>query len=141
MLLVRQKAGVDGILREISESRRLGRSLKFQDWHLEAGDTKDLTGLVEALVSWCKGTLSTCRRPYGIDLFDLIIAFRTEHEARPRSFRLDRLRPIELYQDSLPQALIDRLSGSINRIPSHLYVSAGLFSWGDAAHEALPNRA
>ncbi len=134
----RKKLDVGVVLKEIAHARRRGQGIKCQDWHLELPDASELHSLVEAMVSWCRVTLGGCRRPYGIDLFDLIIAYRAEEEERTNSFRLEKLRPMELYQDPLPQTLLERFTQALSHQPSKLYVSAAFFSWGDAAHQALP---
>jgi hypothetical protein len=58
-----------------------------------------------------------------------------------RSLAFDRLRPIDLYQETFPDRLKAALSGEAAKLgPSALSVSAALFSWGEAAHHALPAR-
>jgi hypothetical protein len=132
------KLDVKALLNQVARMRSEGHGLKYQDWHLELPDAHHVDGLVETIVSWCKVTLSNSRRPYGIDLFDLIVAYRAHEDSQTQTFRLERLRPMELYQEPLPQTLLDRLTQSLARQPSRLYVSAAFFSWGDAAHLALP---
>jgi hypothetical protein len=137
LLQLKEKKPASDILRGISKSRKHGHGLRCNDWHLQVGEIDDLVDLVEGLLSWCKLTLGVCRRPYGIDLFDLIVAFRTQNETRARSFAMDGLRPIELYEEDLPRRMLAQLSRALPETPSTLYVSAGFFSWGDAAHESL----
>jgi hypothetical protein len=97
--------------------------------------------LVESILGWARQTLAGCRRPYGIDHFDLTLAFRAESEKRVRSLAFDRLRPIDLYQETFPERLASMLSTELAGIrTSTLRVSAALFSWGEAAHAALPAR-
>ena len=134
----RKKLDVGAVLKEIAHARRRGQGIKYQDWHLELPDASELHGLVESMVSWCKVTMGSCRRPYGIDLFDLVIAYRSEEDGRTNSFRLEKLRPMELYEEPLPQTLVERLTQALSHQPSKLYVSAAFFSWGDAADRALP---
>jgi hypothetical protein len=92
------------------------------------------------MLTWCKTNLSTCRRPHGIDLFDLVVAFRDGSGSAIESFRLDRLKPLELYQDSLAELLQQKLNVMIHPKACELHVTAGFFSWGEAAHQALPPR-
>ena len=133
-----KKLDAGSVMKEIAHARRKGHGLRYQDWHLELPDASQVNGLVETILSWCKLTLGNCRRPYGIDLFDLVVAYRADGEHRTGSFRLERLRPMELYQDPLPQTLLERLTQPLAPQPARLYVTAAFFSWGDAAHNALP---
>ncbi len=132
------KVDVAAVMRQIAHSRRRGHGIRYQDWHLELPAAHDMSALVDSMLSWCKITLGNCRRPYGIDLFDLIVAYRVEEDARTQSFRLDKLKPMALYEDSLPATLAHRLSQAVTPWSTKLYISAAVFSWGDAAHEALP---
>jgi hypothetical protein len=125
---------------EIRRARRRGQGLRYQDWQFDVTHEAEPSAAVETMISWCKATLSTCRRPHGIDLFDLVVAFRDEAGGAVRSFRLDRLKPLELYQDTLSELLLQRLNEVIHPRASKVYVSAGFFSWGDAAHKALPSQ-
>ena len=54
---------------------------KAQDWLFEDYDPEEPQTLVENVIEWCKRTLAECRRPYGINSFDLTIAIRAGHES------------------------------------------------------------
>jgi hypothetical protein len=95
--------------RYVAAARRRGRSHFHKHWHSADFHVSALDGLVEAMVDWCRTTMGACRRPYGIDFFDLTVSYRFEQDERPRSFRLNRLEPMALYQESLPKQLVDRL--------------------------------
>jgi hypothetical protein len=113
-----------------------------QDWQVQPGQPEEVHGLVESIISWARNTLAGCRRPYGIDHFDLTLAFRAPGDKRMRSLAFDRLRPIDLYQDWLPERLLSTIRQEVEAGRARpLAVSAALFSWGEAAHQALPNRA
>jgi hypothetical protein len=91
------------------------------------------------MLRWCQDVLAGCRRPYGLDYFDLAIAMRCGDTGKVEQFTLNKLRPIELYQDSLT----DRLTAMLNKAFASrglntIHLSAGLFSWGEAVHQALP---
>jgi hypothetical protein len=102
----------------------------------------DLHGLAESVMLWARQTLAGCRRPYGIDHFDLTLAFRGESNAKIRSLAFDRLRPMDLYEEWFPERLASLIAKELaGARESALSVSAALFSWGEAAHLALPNRA
>jgi hypothetical protein len=118
--------------RRIAEARRNGQGVYAREWDehgLDAG------ALGEALLDWCREVIGACRRPFGIDQFDLALAY-TDAAGEPAS-RLYRLRPIDLYQGSLLEELM--ALAALTEPPRRL--AAALFSWGDAAHEALPNDA
>jgi hypothetical protein len=69
------------------------------------------------------------------------VAFRLGGDKRVRSIAFDRLRPIDLYQETFPERLASMLASELSEIrTSTLRVSAALFSWGEAAHAALPSR-
>jgi hypothetical protein len=124
----------------VGEARKSGKGLKLNEWRLDACDEAGLGEAVESILTWCRDILAGCRRPYGIDRFDLTLAVRASN-ARVHSLTLDKLRPIDLYQDSLPERLIGLLSSEVERMKAaSLHLTAGLFSWGEAAHEALPQR-
>ena len=123
-------------LTRMKELRRRGHGVKLQDWQIEDFDPAQPHGIVESVVEWCKGTAAECRRPYGINSFDLTLAFRVDGEANVRSFNFKRMRPIELYDDSFAARLLEALGFHV-ATGAPLRVSAGFFSWGDAAHHAL----
>ncbi|HXH22409.1 MAG TPA: hypothetical protein VNN10_10285 [Dehalococcoidia bacterium] len=96
---------------------------------------------VDSILDWARHTLAGCRRPYGIDHFDLTLAFAADSDRRVRSLAFDRLRPIDLYQEPFPERLASALVSELTGLKaSTLRVSAALFSWGEAAHAALPAR-
>lgn len=124
--------------RYITNARLRGRSHFQKDWHTEEFKPSALDGLVESMVEWCRAAMANCRRPYGIDFFDLIVTYRLDENAKPRTFRLNRLEPMSLYQDVLPTQLLARLKHALTtEEPLKVHVSAGFFSWGDAAYKAL----
>jgi hypothetical protein len=91
------------------------------------------------VVAWCRETLGRCRRPWGIDYFDLSIDC-TGPDGRPlRSARFSRIRPIELYQDdAITGQIAAALIGAATATGAPVRVAASLFSWGDAAFAAMP---
>jgi hypothetical protein len=128
--------------RKMNEARRKGHGLRVKDWEVESTDTDEVGGLVDSILAWARHTLAGCRRPYGIDHFDLALAFRSEADRKVRSVAFDRLRPIDLYQEWFPERLASSITNEVGGpAASALCVSAALFSWGEAAHYALPNRA
>jgi hypothetical protein len=122
----------------MADARRRGRHLYIHDWSfsldLPASDA------VEAVVSWCRETLAHCRRPFGIDYFDLVLAVCEPGDRQAEKLQLEKLRIVELYDESLPSRLAKVLSRrkESRETGSEVRVSAAIFSWGDAAHEALP---
>ena len=123
-------------LARMREARRRGQGVKLQDWQIDAFNPAEPHGLIENVIDWCKHTAAECRRPYGINAFDLTVAFRVGSEDDVRSQTFSRLKPIELYDDSFAGRLLELLGLHVSR-PASLRVSAGFFSWGDAAHQAL----
>jgi hypothetical protein len=124
--------------RYIANARLRGRSHYQKDWHTEDFKPHALDGLVESMVEWCRAAMANCRRPYGIDFFDLTITYRVDENGKPRTFRLNRLEPMSLYQESLPAQLLDRLKHALTpEEPLKVHIQAAFFSWGDAAYRAL----
>ena len=127
------------VQRYISNARRRGRGLRHKHWHTEEFEPSALEDLVESMIAWCRSTMAHSRRPYGIDFFDLIVSYRFEKDGKPRSFRLNKVRAMDLYQELLPGNLLERLMQAVApEQPVKVYISAAFFSWGDAAHKALP---
>jgi hypothetical protein len=95
--------------------------------------------IIQALIDWCRETAGQCRRPFGIDAFDLAVAVGKPERAIS-SVSYDRLKPIAFYETSL-SARLDGLLAVVERefhVGEDVRLSAALFSWGDAAHAALP---
>ena len=91
------------------------------------------------MLEWCKATLAESRRPYGIDHFDLAIAYRSGSSTENQYFK--RLRPLSLYEDDFARELQKKLKDVASRGGAEaLLVSAACFSWGEAAaHILLPS--
>ena len=134
-LFGRQTISSDTIAR-MKELRRRGHGVKLHDWEFEVFNPAEPHGIVENVVDWLKRTAGECRRPYGINSFDLTLAFRVGTDKTVRSLNFKRMKPIELYDDSFSTRLLEALGLHV-AAPAPLRVSAGFFSWGDAAHLAL----
>lgn len=121
----------------MADARRKGRHLYIKDWHF--GFDVSPADAVDSMLQWCRDTLAGCRRPFGIDYFDLIMALSDPEDRRPESIELEKLRIVELYEDSLAERLSRYFGARGGRDNGGgLRVSLAIFSWGDAAHEALP---
>lgn len=135
----RRNRDLHSAARRIAEARLRGDGVYVQDWHLH-GLPDGGHHLVESIIEWCRHILGQSRKPWGIDAFDLAIAFRYEDE-QVRSQRFLRLRPVDLYQETIAHNLASFLLSSWRspgQAPRSLRVAAALFCWGDAAHQALP---
>ena len=97
----------------------------------------DLSAITDAIGSWCRQTIGNCRRPYGIDQFDLNLTFVVDATGgRQATFK--GLRPQRLYEPTF-EADLQAIAARAGAAPGcSLHVSAELFSWGDAADRALP---
>jgi hypothetical protein len=121
----------------MAEARRRGRHLYVRDWHV--GVDLSPAEAVEAMLQWCRETLANCRRPFGIDYFDLFLALSTAGDRRARSVEMEKLRIADLYEESFAEKLLGHFRPrDSDEGPHGLRVSLAIFSWGDAAHEALP---
>lgn len=123
----------------MNELRRKGHGVRMQDWEIEDFNPEEPHTLVENVIDWCKRTVAECRRPYGINSFDLTLAYRLGGDSDVRSLSFKRMRPMELYDDSFANRLLEVFGlQTAKAVP--LRVSAGFFSWGEAAHHALAGK-
>jgi hypothetical protein len=116
---------------------RRRRNFQVGDWHFAPSIDRGL--LVETVLAWCREVAGSCKRPFGIDNFDLAVALSGSPERPARSFSLKCLRPVSFYSDEV-RNLLSELVHAEAAGTSPVYVSAALFSWGEAAHAALPER-
>jgi hypothetical protein len=127
------------LAQRLSAARRGGHALYVCDWQLAvptAESDPDHTW-VEPILLWCRDVLAECRRPWGVDQFDLTLAWRSGgSNGRPRRVQWRRLRPPDLYDSGW---LANHLAAVYPAgQPAVVHVAAGLFSWGEALHRALP---
>lgn len=115
------------------EARRRGLGLYLGEWTLGAGED-----CAEPLVQWARRVLGDCRRPYGIDHFDLALAYTAAGGAQPESLELRDLHPIDLYDGGRALEQITVFVSRAARGRLGVRVAAALYSWGDAAHHCLP---
>jgi hypothetical protein len=142
----RAKRLVRSVARKIISARRTGEGTYYTEWNHDGTEAAGVDAVIESIVSWCRQTVGGCRRPWGIDHFDLTLAFAVAGNAsdrRVRSTRFHELRPIDLYApDGLAQQIGTFLSRVLHEdgpLPRKvMHTGAALFSWGDAAHAALP---
>jgi hypothetical protein len=123
------------LLRALRAARRSGAGVYVHEWHAhETGASP-----AEAIVAWCRETLAHCRRPWGIAHFDLALGLSGGDGLPARIARYSRLEPGALYAagglESLLQPLFAGAEGGDGGVR---HVVVALFSWGDAAAEALP---
>ena len=130
--MFKQSLGVR-VAKQVTRARQQRRHLYHGAWHFELAS--DQPHPSRAVLDWCREVIATCRRPFGIDYFDLAIQVREPGRGVVGRLSLVELRPLVLYAGSLEE----RLAALFER-PGRpaLHVSASIFSWGDAAHEALP---
>lgn len=119
--------------RKMADARRRGEGVYTEEWSLPEGTHHSA---MEPILEWCRDVVGRCRRPFGIDEFDLALSFR-QHEASHATSQVYRITARDLYDEST----IDQLAAFLFGQPAQpVYVVAALFSWGDAAHAALPDR-
>ena len=131
------------VVGEILAARRRGHGVYVREWRLPSGDgaTADGVSVIEGVIEWCRQTLGRCRRPYGLDLFELAVICATDENGPPATIQFRDRSPRDLYPaDTLAErlrcALFAEQHTDAARGPLHL--AAAIFSWGDAAHTALP---
>ncbi|MCK9487219.1 MAG: hypothetical protein M0R73_11070 [Dehalococcoidia bacterium] len=144
----RTQARPKDLLQRLRRARASGTGVYLRDWfpHHEGAPTGP-EALAAAVMGWCRETVGATRRPWGIAHFDLALSTAgapstaealaptdDAHVEAPRSLSLRRLAPSDLYPGDIVLAEVQRYLAQ--RAPvGHLAVA--LFSWGDAAHEAL----
>ena len=122
--------------RKMTQARRAGRGVQVGEWRLSARESSS-AGL--HVLDWCREVVANCRRPFGIDSFDLAVACRQSAASGIESHRFLRLRPPDLYSDRFA-AQLTALLGVSRQEQSPVIIAAAIFSWGDAADKALPTR-
>jgi hypothetical protein len=83
-------------------ARRQGRHIYRESWVLEDGT--DPSHLAETLLHWSKETVATCKRPFGIDYFDLVLSVGHSGQCLV-TVSLEKLRPLMLYAGDLGEQL------------------------------------
>jgi hypothetical protein len=127
--------------KQLAQARQAGVGLYLQEWHLaaQAVPDEDQPTPVEIVLTWCRETLGRCRRPWGIDYFDLSIECTGPGGMPLRTARFSHIRPIQLYQDdAITRQIAAALIGAAVTTGAPVRIAARLFSWGDAAFAALP---
>lgn len=129
--------------RQMGAARRRGLGLFLHEWHVDsAAPTADeLEVLLESILAWCRQTIGECRRPWGIDHFDLTLARSGQDGAPAFTLQLRDLRPLDLYaagpmNERLCAFLAPRGS-LLKAAPQPVQIAAALFSWGNAADAAF----
>jgi hypothetical protein len=124
------------VARAITNARRKRDHTYTQDWSFSID--AEAQHIAETVIAWCRDILANCRRPYGVDYFDLAVAVSDGSRTRD-SLSLPKQKPLSLYETALHEALSHLFSPSQNGLAERR-VSVALFSWGDATHAALPSR-
>ena len=123
------------ISRAIRAARDRGHGLYSHEWNRSPAS---LDGLSHDVLEWCRHTLALCRRPLGIDHFDLTLTI--EGDGPSRTHRMGFLRPGQLYDESgLPVALDQVFSNVPSEGDGSIRVVAALLSWGDVAFVSMPS--
>jgi hypothetical protein len=121
------------------QAKQQGRHSYAETWALNP--QTDSHHFVESFQEWCKDTIALCRRPFGINHFDLVL---TVNDSRRQlgSLSLEKVRPLLLYAGDFPDQVSKTLSDALHALADEpeVQVSATIFSWGDAADAALPRR-
>jgi hypothetical protein len=135
MLFGAERREARATIEAMMAARRRGHGVYLREWRYEDAEPAAETA-IDSLIAWCRATHGRTRRPWGIAEFDLALAVSPSQGARPRSLRLSRLTPSDLYPGDALRAQLRRFLEAEQAAAAHLAVA--LFSWGDAAHAALP---
>jgi hypothetical protein len=133
----KQKRFAKKMASKLAKARRARQGLRLQDWRIDALSPEQLTETVETLIVWCRDTLAGCRRPYGIDGFELTLSVQRPGDKKAQSLTFNDLRPLDLYQEPLQEKIRLGLLRLVGPERAGLHLSAGFFSWGEAAFKAL----
>ncbi|MEX0782747.1 MAG: hypothetical protein WD557_08860 [Dehalococcoidia bacterium] len=122
------------VARAIRAAREQGHGLYFTEWQSSPASAETLA---RDVTQWCRDTVARCRRPNGIDHFDLTLTFHST--GGPRTQRLAFLRPGQLYDESVvPAALSAALAAfAVGDPETTVRVAAALLSWGDVAFASM----
>lgn len=133
LAIIRQSFRRWRVARAIHAAREKGHGLYFTEWQ---GSPKAAELISNDVTQWCRDTIALCRRPMGIDHFDLTL---TVHGSGvPHTQRLAFLRPGQLYDESVPAALAAALTAlAVGNPESTVRVAAALLSWGDVAYASM----
>lgn len=131
------------ITRNIETARRSGLGVYLHEWRVSLSDAthEGIQSLEDGIVEWCRHTAAHCRRPWGIDHFDLALAYVVGDQGPVQTARFRSLRPDAFYDF---EGFIDQLGAFLRSSemqalpPDAIHVAAALYSWGDLAHAALP---
>ena len=129
-----------GLEDEIEACIRAGTGLRQEQWLWteEQIERPDLVGLSDAVVDWCAETMSSFRRPYGIDHVALSVACARPGQPIIASATFGVFRPGQFYQGEGPRQQLESFFHSLdlsllNRQAPPLRFAAALFSWGEVA--------
>lgn len=118
------------------KARRAGHGIRLEEWRVAPGEYPSAG---DRVLEWCREVVANCRRPFGIDSFDLAIACRHADESSVQSERFPSLHPLDLYNGGLATKLAALLQNT-RRNSCDMIIAAAVFSWGEAAHQSLPAR-
>ena len=123
--------------RAVHQALNSGVGLYHASWPME---TSANDSLADELIAWCRQSLSTMHRPYGVDSVSLAIAAIDEQKRPLASANFAVLRPTEFYTGPLEAQARDTVRHWSDQ---HLFEQPGtklsvvLFSWGDLTQELL----
>jgi hypothetical protein len=122
------------VARAIHAAREKGHGLYFTEWQSSPASAEVLA---HDVTQWCRETVARCRRPNGIDHFDLTLTIHSS--GGPRTQRMAFLRPGQLYDETVvPAALTAALASlALGEPESTVRVAAALLSWGDVAYASM----
>lgn len=123
------------VARAIHRARRQGHGLYSAEFQWAA---ESVASVPADITQWCRDTLARCRRPLGIDHFDLTLTV-SGAAGRPQTHRLAFLRPSQLYEDAAGPGSLAAALGSLVLASETgtVEVVAALLSWGDIAHATM----
>lgn len=125
-------------MRQLERARRQVQGLKVQTWQIGSDGVAEVQAIADSILTWCRESMAACRRPYGVDHFDLAIAVRDGDDVRNVNF--SKLRVKQLYEDDFSDQLRSLLALDPGATVRARHIAVGLFSWGDALHQALASQ-
>lgn len=140
MRIVRNWFRRRAIERQVEECIRAGTGLRQEQWLWPEPPMAedDLRVLSDQIVGWCRDTMASFRKPYGIDQVALSVA--CAHPGKPplATMTFEVFRPIEFYQEGGPReqvaSFIQNLDlRRLNEPVAPVRFAAALFSWGEVA--------
>jgi hypothetical protein len=127
---------------KVREALETGIGLYHNHWEMIAPETPALRPdkAAKAVLDWCRETMASMRRPYGIDHVTFAVSLLDGQNQEVDRAGFGVLRPNDFYGDGTAVSQLEDVfqawqsKGSLSRAQR---LTAVMFSWGDMTRELL----